>query len=514
MLSSDSSPSSSGPIHGFESAEPFRMLVEAVKDYAIFLLDVEGNVATWNIGAERTKGYTADEIIGTHFSRFYTPDDRAQKLPQRLLARAVAEGQALDEGWRVRKDGGLFWADVVITPLYDHGELCGYGKVTRDLTARRHIESLQRNESRMQEFLAMLSHELRNPLAPVLNALRLLRRNPDLANDPNVGVIDRQITHMSRLVDDLLDIGRITRGKILLQRKRHDLNRLVTQAVEASQALVDARGHALDLQLAHDVLAIDADETRIVQILANLIGNAAKFTPEGGSIVVSTAAVAAEVEVRVRDTGVGIPAATLREVFDLFVQGDRGLDRAEGGLGIGLTLVRRLADMHGGSVSASSEGPGKGSEFVVRLPRAADVQPETDYGTNEAGAGAASSTSLRIVVVDDNRDFAATLSSLLELSGHEVAVVNDGLSAFRLMMDYRPDVVLMDIGLPGMNGYELARKLRSTPELANKTLIALTGYGQPEDRQRVVEAGFDKHLVKPIDADELLTMLERLDVPA
>ena len=491
------------------SEEHFDQLVSGVRAYAIFLLDPEGNVATWNAGAERIKGYKAAEIIGQHFSRFYPVEAVEAGLPAHELEVASATGRFEDEGWRVRKDGSRFWANVIITALYDKDRrLRGFARVTRDLTVRRRVEALQETERQMNEFLAMLAHELRNPLAAIVNALGLMRSKKPHDQAWLRDVIDRQAAHLTRIVDDLLDVSRITRGRIDLKRELLDLNDLVSRVVEACRPSIDARRHHLELQLAQDALPVDVDSTRLAQVVHNLISNAVKYTPEAGQISIHLALEGGKAVLRVRDSGIGMPADLLPKVFDLFVQGDRSLDRTEGGLGIGLTLVRRLVEMHGGSVAAFSEGAGDGSEFVVRLPlalgRAATprmlaAEPESHPRIRR-----------RLLVVDDNRDFANTLSLLLETFGHEVRTVYDGRAVVPMATDYRPDAVLLDIGLPGMNGYEIARELRSAPALAQVTLVAFTGYGQDEDRRRVREAGFDFHLVKPVEVGELTRVIDAL----
>jgi CheY-like chemotaxis protein len=357
----------------------------------------------------------------------------------------------------------------------------------------------------------MLSHELRNPLASMVNALELMRGRPAGDHAELNRVVERQVAHLARIVDDLLDVSRITRGKIALKKQILDLNAIVAQALEASRPLLETRRHAVELQLAEEPLPIDADPTRLAQVLLNLISNAAKYTPEGGRIRVDARRQDDLAVVRVCDNGIGIGAALLPKVFDLFVQGDRALDRTEGGLGIGLTLVQRLVEMHGGSVSAFSAGAGDGSEFVVRLPlapgRALAPPPARE-------AKPAPRARRRILVVDDNRDFANTLAALLETFGHEVKTVYDGTTAVAAAAEYRPDAVLLDIGLPGMNGYDVAREVRRVPGLADLTLVAFTGYGQEEDRRRVREAGFDFHLVKPVEAAELARLIDAVPGPA
>ncbi len=495
-----------------ESEERFRLIVDGVKDYAIFMLDNDGNVASWNTGAEAIKGYTAAEIIGTHFSRFYTPEDIARQWPTHELAVARAEGRFEDEGWRVRKDGSRFWANVIITALYDsEHRLRGFAKVTRDLTARRRIEALQEREREMNEFLAMLGHELRNPLAAIANALALMRSKPAAEHAELQCVIERQSAHLARIVDDLLDASRITRGKITLRKEIVDLNGVISRVLDLCRPLIDAREHCVDLRPASAALPVAADATRLAQVVQNLVGNAVKYTPPGGRITVTVTRESDEGVVRVRDSGIGIPADLLPRVFDLFVQGDRSPDRNEGGLGIGLTLVKRLVELHGGSIEAASNGPATGSEFTVRLPLARDreIAAERVAETRET---VGTTTRRRLLVIDDNRDSANTLAALFETMGHEVRTAYDGPEAVSMAAEFRPEAVFLDIGLPGMNGYEVARKMRSCPELAATTLVAFTGYGQHEDRRRVLEAGFDYHVVKPAGVIELANIVDGLRV--
>ncbi len=496
-----------------QSEERFRLLVDGVKDYAIFMLDSKGKVASWNTAAETIYGYTEAEMTGEHFSRFYTPEDLARKWPEHELLVACAEGRFEDEGWRVRKDGSRFWASVIIAALYDNERrVRGFAKVTRDLTARRRIEALQESERQMNEFLAMLAHELRNPLASIVNALGLMRSKSGQEQTEFRDVIERQTKLLAHIVDDLLDVSRITRGKIALKKEILDVNGLVARTLESCRPLIDARKHAVELRLPHEELPVDADSTRLSQVVLNLISNAVKYTPEEGRITIALSREDGEAVLRVRDTGIGIPAALLPKVFDLFVQGDRSLDRTEGGLGIGLTLVKRLVEMHRGSVSAASDGLGEGSEFVVRLPLALERGVARSLVKEELPRAPA--TRRRLLVVDDNRDFADTLGALFETMGHDVRVAYNGTDAVSATAEYRPDAVFLDIGLPGRSGYDVARMLRSSPELADITLVAFTGYGQVEDRRRVREAGFDYHVVKPADAAELAKIVDALPARA
>src|SRR6266550_263950 len=499
---------------GFKrSEEKIRLMVEGIQDYAVFMLDPEGRIATWNEGAESIKGYKADEIIGEHFSRFYPPELIDRKVPQMELEVAARVGRFEDEGWRLRKDGTAFWANVIITALHDtEGRLRGFAKVTRDMTERKRVEALERGEQEMNEFLAMLAHELRNPLAPIRNALDLMRIKSagDSTQEWSRNVIDRQLTQLTRLVDDLLDVGRITSGKISLYKEPVEINAAVLRAVESVQPLADVRKHTLDVRLARDPLLVDGDLARLSQVVLNLLNNAIKYTPDGGRIEVQVAREADLAVVRVKDTGIGMSADLISRVFDLFVQGERALDRAEGGLGIGLTLVKRLVALHGGDVLALSEGRGRGSEFVVRLPALAQ-KPAKGRARHDARTPEAREPK-RVLVVDDNRDSADTITALLLAWGHEARTLYDAESVISVVEEFQPDVVVLDIGLPKVNGYDVARQLRQSGNRRHIVLVAFTGYGQDDDRRQVREAGFDHHLLKPLEPEALAKIIDA--VPA
>jgi PAS domain S-box-containing protein len=491
---------------GFVNDEMFRLLVENVRDYAIFLLDPHGIVTTWNTGAAHIKGYSKDEIIGRHFSIFYTPDAIARRWPDHELKLAVEQGRFEDEGWRLRKDGTTFWANVVITPIRDaEGWLLGFAKITRDLTTRRKVEALQRSERQMNEFLAMLAHELRNPLSPIQSALDVMQLRPD---DPETakwgnGIISRQTRQLSRLVDDLLDVSRITRGKISLRREPIEMHDVVSGVFESLQSAITARRQNVSISLPDQPLYIDADSTRIAQALSNIVGNAIKYTHDGGTISVRASADDGLMSLTIADDGIGMPPELVSRVFDVFVQGNRGLDRGEGGLGVGLTIAKRLVDLQGGTLTAASDGPGTGSRFTLGFPLlknppvAAPAHPRSRSTT----------TPQRVLVVDDNRDAAESLAALIGALGHQVQVLDDGSQALAVSADWRPDVMLLDIGLPGMDGFEVARRLRAMPELANMCLIACTGYGGDDDLRRMDEAGFDGHLIKPVGVTDLERIL-------
>jgi signal transduction histidine kinase/CheY-like chemotaxis protein len=357
------------------------------------------------------------------------------------------------------------------------------------------------------EFLAMLSHELRNPLAAIHASIQVFRQlAPN--HDANLlwarDVIDRQVQHLSRLVDDLLDVSRTASGKVQLHRAPLELTSVVARAVETSRPLIEARRQHLAVELPDEPVRLEGDLTRLAQVLANLLNNAAKYTDAGGHIWLSAEREGGTVVLRVRDSGIGIPTEVLPHIFDLFAQADRSLARSEGGLGIGLTLVKRLVELHGGTVAAHSDGPGRGSEFVVRLPVLRGARPAPPPA---AGAAAGPPPRRRVLVVDDNADAGAGLALLLRMRGHEVATAADGPAALEAVRSFRPDVVLLDLGLPGMDGYAVAERLRAETGPADLRLIALTGYGQEEDRGRTREAGFAEHLVKPADLDDIERVL-------
>jgi CheY-like chemotaxis protein len=376
--------------------------------------------------------------------------------------------------------------------------------------ARRRADQLAEADRRKDEFLAMLAHELRNPLAPVSTALHVLRHLgplPEEAHDV-LDVASQQVRHLARLVDDLMEVSRINRGRITLQTATMDLVAAVRQAVETARPAINAQRHRLEVSLPNHPIPLFADATRLDQILANLLNNAVKYTdPEGQiSVAVGVEASGASAFVRVTDSGVGIDAETLPRIFDLFAQADRSLDRARGGLGIGLTLVRALAELHGGSITAASDGPGTGSTFTLRLP-VAPVASAVRSGPSET-AQRRDLSPLRILLVDDNEGGTRTLTMLLERWGHEVHAAHDGVAGLEAARALRPDVVLLDIGLPRMNGYELARAIRQDLADSPPLLAAVTGYAQPDDRRRAEEAGCDHHLGKPVNPDELRRLLE------
>ena len=487
--------------------EQYRLLMENVKDFAIFLLDMQGRIATWNSGAERILGYKEAEIIGQPFAIIFTQQDIVNRQPEHELEIALSKGRSEDERWHVRKDGSKLWAMGVVTPLWDEGgKLRGYAKVMRDITDRKRAEvALAEASERKDEFLAMLAHELRNPLAPILNAIHLHRQERVVSpgQQAATSMIDRQVRHLTRLVDDLLDVSRITKGKIHLRKQRVELSTVVHQAVETARPLIDSRKHEITVSLPPEAVWLEADPARLEQVLGNLLNNAAKYTEPCGHIWLTAEREGPEVILRVKDTGIGILPEMLPRIFDLFVQADRSLDRAQGGLGIGLTLVKRLVQLHEGKIEAHSPGVGKGSEFVVRMLAVSEVTPINTECVPECPAE--SGRPLRVLIVEDNPDTAESLAMLLRLYGHEVKTANAGPAGLQATLSQNPDVVLLDIGLPGIDGYEVARRIREKTD--KPLLIAMTGYGQNEDRERSKEAGFKYHLVKPVDPAKLQNLL-------
>jgi len=627
----------------------FRKLVEDVDDYAILLLQPDGSIASWNAGAARITGYTAEEAIGLPSERFYTDEAASDGIPARHLEEAVRSGRLADEGWCVRKDGSRFWASLTITAVVeDEGKPRCFLIIARDLTVRREMElqlrlgsdaaqldaelrvreseerfarftqhlpglawikdlegryvyvneagarafarprdalygstdaelfppetaaqfrendqravarrtgiqvvehltypdgsmhhsivskfpildtqgevrliggiaiditervraeeALLQADRRKDEFLATLSHELRNPLAPLRNSLHVLRtRGGDGRTERMYEMMEQQLNRMIRLVDDLLEVSRITGGKIELRREPVAVAIVVESAVDTSRPLIESAAHELAIQLPGEPLVIDADPVRMAQVISNLLNNAAKYTQEGGRITVSAARDGDEVVLSVQDNGLGIPAHMLPRVFEMFAQVDRTLKRAQGGLGIGLALARSLVEMHGGRIEAHSRGLNEGSEFIVRLPlsRRAPASRRADSALRARTAGAG----LRVLVVDDNQDGADTMAMVLQTLGAETSVAYDGSAALEAIRTARPDLVLLDIGMPGMDGYEVAARVRADPDSRGIRLIALTGFGSEEERRRSRAAGFDDHCTKPCDPARLREIL-------
>ncbi len=689
------------------SEERFQLLVNGVRDCAIFMLDEHSRVSSWNAGATRIKGWKASEILGQPFEVFFTPEDRAAGVPQRLISDAAKDGSREVTGWRVRRDGSTFWAHGSLTVLRNaDGELHGFAKITRDLTERRNAEEIERRliaeraaraaaqeaEQRLRaseedmrrlqrmtaslseavtpeevskvvlrectealgaaggavyllspgrrelqlvgqrgyseafmapyaslsltahtpladaarartplfyetreafltdypalrgalstgsfeaavalplvargelvgtmglrfehrrtftaaervlvstmgdlcsqalerarlftaerearasaeaasrskdEFLAMLGHELRNPLAPIRTAVQLMKVRGDDRSIREREVIDRQLSHLGKLVDDLLDVSRVARGLIALSRIPVEMSEIVAKAVEMASPLLEQRAQNLVVSVPRTGLRLNADSLRMAQVVANLLANAAKYTPPRGQVWLSATQEGDQVVVRVRDNGDGIAPDLLPRIFDLFVQGAQTVARSEGGLGLGLALVKSFVTLHGGTVSVSSEGPGRGSEFVVRVPGLAS--PETAVPAAGEPPPQAAKPGKRILVVDDNQDACDMLSELLRALGHDVKVAYDGPSALLQLETFPAEIAILDLGLPVMDGFELARQVTKQQAGARPRLIAVTGYGRDRDITQSRSVGFDVHLVKPVDLTALVTALD------
>jgi PAS domain S-box-containing protein len=492
-------------------AEEIRALSSAIvesSEDAIISKSLEGRITSWNAGAQRLFGYEAKEAIGKPITIIIPPE--LHKDEQRILGK-LRRGERIDhfETVRVAKDGRRLEVSLTISPVRDrNGRVIGASKVARDVSDRKRIEAqLREADRRKDEFIAMLGHELRNPLAPIRNVAEVLRRTSagNATTERLCIMLERQVQQVTRLLDDLLDVTRITRGTIKFRRDCVDLGHVVNRALEAARPLADGRRHVLRVDVPKDPMYVRGDGVRLVQMLTNLLNNAAKYTKTGGRIGLTVSRQDDRFELRVNDNGVGITSEMLPRIFDLFVQAGRSESEIQEGLGIGLTLVRVIAERHGGTVAARSEGLGRGSEFVVTLPAAADgAQPETIARAADVRPAGRK----RILIVDDNRDASESLATLLRLSGHDVFVEVEAQAVAQRVESLRPDLALLDIGLPGMDGYEIARRLRAggftTP------LAALTGYGSPEDRERARQAGFDHHFVKPIDPLALERLLATL----
>jgi PAS domain S-box-containing protein len=505
-----------------EQLDAARLLAAIVtsSDDAIISKSLQGVIRTWNAGAERLFGYSPEEAVGHHIS-LIIPKDRLPEEDE--ILRQLRAGNRIDHfnTVRRRKDGRLVHVSLSVSPLIDEqGRVTGASKIARDISAQKEAElrvarlmaELRNADRRKDEFLAMLAHELRGPLAPVRNSIEVLKRvgaEPRLVERAR-DMLDRQVAYMERLVDDLLDIARITRDRLELRTQRLDLAGLLSQAVEAARPMSEAAGHSVLLDTGAESLEVVGDPVRLLQVFGNLIHNAIKYTGQGGRIEIRAQRVADFAEIRVRDDGIGIPPDLLAKVFELFAQVDESPGRSQGGLGLGLTIVKRLVEMHRGSVAARSEGEGLGSEFVIRLPLASPV--ESPMPARRAIAPEPM-TPRRVLVVDDLLDSAESLAMLLRLDGHEVRVANDGPSALEAAQRFRPELVLLDLGLPGLSGFEVCRRIRKEPWGREVFVVALTGWGQDEDRRKSEEAGFDAHLVKPVHPEELRSILRSLAAP-
>jgi PAS domain S-box-containing protein len=491
-----------------EELRKLASIIESSED-AVIGLDLSGNVTSWNQAAEKLYGYTAAEIVG-HPVLALLPDDLVNEEEE--ILEKVRHGKLLRhfDTVRVRKDGQKVDVSLSISVIRDDaGAIIGCSKIARDIGDRKRAEkALREADRRKDDFLALLGHELRNPLAGIVSGVEVL--NQLGADDEDVrsvrAIIERQANHMSRLIDDLLDVSRIVRAKVTLDRTRLDLTALVQQTVADHAMQFEQRQLSLEVDTGDDHAWVEGDAVRLAQVVTNLLNNSIKFTdPQGRiSVRVRPAPTRGEAVLEVHDTGIGMTPETIASLFEPFAQAEATLERSSGGLGLGLAVVKGLVELHGGRISASSPGPGQGASFVIQLqlcpaPRSLSPQTNVDQPATDP---------LRVLVVDDNRDVLHLISKLLKMRGHTVAVAKDGSSGVNMAREFRPDLVLCDIGLPGeMNGYRVAEALRADPATRWTHLVAVTGFGQEEDRRRALAAGFDRHMTKPVGYADLVTLI-------
>jgi PAS domain S-box-containing protein len=503
-----------------ESEERFRRMADHAP-VMIWVTETDGHCSFLGKTWYDFTGRSPEESLGFRWIEAMHPDDRPASRATFLAANERHD--AFRHEYRLRhKEGAYHWViDAAVPRFGDDGRFLGYIGSVFDITDRKKVEealrasqgALLEADRRKDEFLALLAHELRNPLAPIRTGLELMR----LAGDDRSVVeevrltLDRQSHQMVRLIDDLLDVSRITRGTVELRKGRVELAQVLESAVETARPVVEELGHTLNIRLPQRPVVLEADGTRLAQVVSNLLNNAAKYMPRGGSIDLSAERHGTTAVISVKDCGIGIPPEMLDRIFDMFIQVDDSLERTHGGLGIGLTLVKRLVEMHGGTVEARSDGPDRGSEFIVRLPIVLGPLRES---SDANGEGVASAGRRRILVVDDNENAAQMLGMLLKALGNEVRTAFDGLAALEMAAQFRPDVVLLDIGMPKLDGYETARRMRQEPWGRTMILAALTGWGQEEDKRRTREAGFDHHFVKPVEPAILQKFLAECEAGA
>jgi len=528
-----------------QSEERFRLLIEATADYAIFMLDSNGCVLTWNSGAARIKGYQADEIIGQHFSKFYPAEVAQRGWPAYELQQATEQGRFEDEGWRIRKDGSRFWANVIITPLRDaSGQVHGFAKVTRDLSERRRSEALERADVNREhlleaerrarieaqravqikdDFLATLSHELRTPLNAILGWAQVFK-GPRRVGPEEIArgtdAIERNARAQVQLIDDLLDLSRIMAGHVRLDVQQLMVSTVVQAAIESAEPAAAAKGIRLDRVVDPSAGPVSGDPARLQQVVWNLLSNAIKFTPKGGRVQVIVERVNSHVELSVTDTGVGISPEFLPHVFDRFSQQDSSTSRAYGGLGLGLAIAKQLAELHGATLRAKSAGAGRGASFMLDLPLTLLLPGDQDTGrfhpTRSAGSEVSTLlpdlTGARVLVVDDDTDGIDLVKRVLEGQGAIVTTLTSGEEALHSLQEgARPDVLISDVGMPGMDGYQLIRAIRTSDGGHRRLLaVALTAFARAEDRKKALLAGYQAHLAKPVDISELVIVVASL----
>jgi PAS domain S-box-containing protein len=494
-----------------EEAQARLAAIITSSDDSIISMTLGGAITTWNRGAERMYGYVAAEMIG-HTTSVLIPRDRANE--EKLILERIRRGERIDhfETVRVRKDNVKMDVSVAVSPIQDmNGNIIGASKITRDITQSKRTEAaLRETDRRKDEFLATLAHELRNPLAPIRQAALISKASTSTESQKRWShdVIERQVHHMSLLLNDLLDISRVTRGTLELRLETTDLSDIIEAAVETARPIIDAKRHAFSVVSPSESIRIVADPLRLAQILSNLLTNAAKYTDPEGQIQLRIDRSADGVTIAVSDSGIGIPQDAAAHVFDMFSQVKSTQDRSEGGLGIGLALTKGLVELHRGRIEVRSAGPGSGSEFIVWLPNHGSRNGEVAAQTS---AGAARPMSRRILIADDNRDAADSLAMLLSIDGHVVHVVHSGHEALAAFSEFRPQVALLDIGMPDISGYEVASAVRQGSMGRAITLIAVTGWGQDRDKAQALAAGFNHHFTKPVDPDRITDILRSID---
>jgi PAS domain S-box-containing protein len=498
------------------SEERFRSIFQESNDF-IVTADLQQRISYCNPATAAALGWPSEQIIGRSIAEFI-PAPHFDRTSAMLDQKLRAGGSTRYEVEVATRDGRrMTWEINSRLTFGPDGKPTGLHAIGRDVTSMRQAHealriserALREADQRKNEFLAMLAHELRNPLAPIRTAAQILKKSrgsPDQIEQASE-IVERQVEHITRIVDDLLDVSRVTRGLVTLDMQPTSLRDVLLTAVEQVRPMIDSKQHRLNVTLPDHQVILSGEGVRLVQMVSNLLSNAARHSGTNGMIDLFVVVHLQLVEIHVRDHGFGIAPALLPRIFDLFAQGDRSAARSEGGLGIGLALVRRLAELHGGHVEATSAGLGRGAEFTIVLPRLAD---DTIRSSATTPIKATENDPLRILIVDDNRDAANMLAVLLQLDGHQTFVEYDAHSALQRAQAERPEVMLLDIGLPDMNGYELAQQLRSTPATAGAWLVAVTGYGQEDDRKQSKAAGFDHHLMKPVGADELKVLLAEL----
>jgi PAS domain S-box-containing protein len=523
-----------------EAEQRFRLLIENISDYAIFMIDVDGRVASWNTGAEHMLGYSAEEVLGQPAARFFVNEDQGLVL-EREMREAQSTGRAMSAGWRVRKNAEHLYVEGSLTAVRDdQGRLLGYSKLMRDVTDKRRIEAerehllqseraarseAERSSRMKDEFLATLGHELRTPLNAILGWSQVLRRtsgvNTELAE--GLKVIERNARAQAQIIEDLLDMSSIISGKVRLEMQKVDLTSIVEASVSAVRPAAEAKGIALDVELDDVPRAVGGDPNRLQQVFWNLLTNAVKFTPKGGRVAVALKQLNSHFEVSVTDSGEGIDPAFLPHVFERFRQADASSSRRHGGLGLGLSIVKQLVELHGGQITAVSAGSGKGSKFTVALPvialnayaDAAKEAPERpsrarwdDVGSNGWHANL---SGVKVLVVDDEPDARSLIERLLEECDATVTTAASASEAFDIVARDKPDLLLSDIGMPREDGYTLIRRIRNmTGETSRIPAIALTAYARAEDRAKAIQAGYQMHLAKPVEPVKLVAMVANL----